>query len=109
MYLDDRQTGVGKSVAHGQAIVRESARVDYYPIRFVRRLLYEVNYTALVVRLEEGDLDVQLCGLLGNVPLNVGESSASVALWITSAEIVEVRAIDYQYLHRLASRPALSA
>src|SRR5579859_3248426 len=92
--LDDRQPQGLQTIVEGYRIVRERARVDDDSLRAGALLLQEVDDLALVVALENGDLDVQLLRLLAHHVVEVGQRPRAVYVRLALAQQVEVRPVD---------------
>ena len=60
MHLDDRNRHRAERVGKGEARVRERRGVQEAAVRFVHRDRQPIDERALVIRLEAGDVQIQL-------------------------------------------------
>ena len=99
MYLNDGSCDGADAVVQSHGGVGVGTRVEHYAVIAEAHLLHLVDHLALDVALEIFHLDIGKCvAQRGEVAL---ERLCSVDARLANAEQVEVRAIEYKYLHRL--------
>jgi hypothetical protein len=86
-------------VVQRHAELRQPARIEDRAGRVVHVLMERIDQRALVVRLEEDQLDLELLRHLFQLPVDVGERHRAVDVRLAAAKQVQVRAVQHQDLH----------
>ena len=76
----------------------ESAGIDDRPLHQASRLMQPINQFVLGIRLEKRQFNGLAIDLRSQRLLDIRQRLCAVDLWLSRAQQVEIRAVQYQYL-----------